>query len=441
MIEYLYFVKFENDKPFDNPFDWEEDVFETFDEAKEFANSMISSHPEIHQTEIVRNDFGECIDSNDLGMIWSWKNEMSDIPEDNELTFSKEETFGDTDFDNEFSDDDIVFETDCVTDKPNLNYFGESLTAGDEVFCKVNKKSGIVKSVKGDTVTVEFTGGEDPDRIDTYYKTDLLPALRTMVEAMEEIEDEVECVWCNELFPKEQCRHDEKHGWLCDECDDELVECSWCEELYPRSECRHEVNLGWLCPSCVGAIKSRGERMTFSEELAEAHNSAETVELEYDKLTIELQSPKRDVDDWDEVEYTDSYTYEVSTDDVATAIWENFLTEEDVADVKGGFDTLEDDTAWEKFLDTHFDSLFEKYYNELLAYFKDDAKEAFENEMSWEEYQDRRSSWNESVNSKSMLEELEEAEDYSKRLTMCPECGETSYDVETGFCISCGFNN
>jgi hypothetical protein len=219
------------------------------------------------------------------------------------------------------------------------------------------------------------------------------------------------------------------------------VECKWCDELYDKSECRYEVNLGWLCPYCIDEMKSRGETLTFREApLEESAKAHETVELEYDKLTIEISGPKRDVDDWDEVEYTDSYTYEVSKDDVATALWENFLTDEDVADVKGGFDALEDDAAWEKFLDTHFDILFEKYYNELLDYFKDDAKEAFENEMSWEEYQDRRSSWNESVNSKSMLEELEEAEDYSKRLTMCPECGETSYDPETGFCISCGFN-
>lgn len=38
------------------------------------------------------------------------------------------------------------------------------------------------------------------------------------------------------------------------------------------------------------------------------------------------------------------------------------------------------------------------------------------------------------------LAELEDADEYSKRLTTCPECGEKSYDIETSFCISCGFN-
>lgn len=49
----------------------------------------------------------------------------------------------------------------------------EDFKPGDQVFCKANKKVGTVKLVKGDNVEVEFTGGEDPDRIDTYYKQDL----------------------------------------------------------------------------------------------------------------------------------------------------------------------------------------------------------------------------------------------------------------------------
>ena len=143
---------------------------------------------------------------------------------------------------------------------------------------------------------------------------------------------------------------------------------------------------------------------------------------------------------WDEVEYSDSYTYCVKKGDVAIALWEDFLTDEDVESVQGGFDALEDDKAWTEFLNIHFDELFEKYYEQLLEYFKDDATEAFENEFTWDEYQASKSNWNESCSSKSMIEELEDADTYSKRLTMCPECCETSYDAETGFCISCGFN-
>ena len=42
--------------------------------------------------------------------------------------------------------------------------------------------------------------------------------------------------------------------------------------------------------------------------------------------------------------------------------------------------------------------------------------------------------------SASMIDTLEEAADYKNRLAACPECGDKSYDHETGFCIKCGFN-
>lgn len=39
------------------------------------------------------------------------------------------------------------------------------------------------------------------------------------------------------------------------------------------------------------------------------------------------------------------------------------------------------------------------------------------------------------------LEELEDADTYRERLTLCPECGgATTFDDETGMCINCGFN-
>lgn len=44
---------------------------------------------------------------------------------------------------------------------------------GDTVYVKPSKKLGRVKSVKGDYIKVEVMGGKDPDRIDTYYPSDL----------------------------------------------------------------------------------------------------------------------------------------------------------------------------------------------------------------------------------------------------------------------------
>ena len=64
MTQYIYFVKCP---------DCEDEIFDFFDEAKEFALSCLSKKPIITQTEVERNDFGECTDSCDLGTIWSWE--------------------------------------------------------------------------------------------------------------------------------------------------------------------------------------------------------------------------------------------------------------------------------------------------------------------------------------------------------------------------------
>jgi hypothetical protein len=239
---------------------------------------------------------------------------------------------------------------------------------------------------------------------------------------------------------------------------EDTVECKWCDDLFDKSECRYEVDLGWLCDRCQQAIKSRGEQLVFVEgPLDEDYSSdpKDLVELEYPSLTVTLYSAKRDVDDWDEVEHTDSHVFLVPKVEVATAIWENWITEEDVKDVEGGLDTLEDDGAWDEFLKTHFEDLFEKYNKQILKFFEDEATEDFR-ERSQEEYDmDRWSSasdraydewrdekyFGESKEPKSFMEDLEDPEDYRERLADCPECGAAqSFDHETGICINCGFN-
>lgn len=404
MIQYIYFVKCPN---------CEDEHFDFFKDAKDYALSCLSSKPIITQIEVDRNDFGECTVSNDLGAIWSWE--------------------------------DMMNETDA---EPAVSVF----TKDD------------LKTLEHDPEFADLDNSLDfvPDNFKKPVPADM--SIKDLVEAMEENEDEVECASCEELYPKEDCMYDEKHGWICPDCEDRVVECTWCEELYDRSECRKEVDLGWLCPRCIAAIKSRGESLTFKENdywdfldedtsLKESAVPRGTVDLEYDELVTTLTGPQRDVDDWDEVEYADSFTYTVEKSDVATTIWENFLTEEDVADVPGGFEALEDDAAWEEFLKEHFDDLFEKYYQELLEYYKEDAEEAFKDEMSWSNYLEReegiradiaydeyrdRQLFGEELS--TTLEELEDAETYRKRLTLCPECGNESFDKDTRICIECGFN-
>ena len=79
---------------------------------------------------------------------------------------------------------------------------------GDMVFVKPAKKLGRVVSVKGDNVEVEVQGGNDPDRKDTYYKSDL------------ELEDSVEEGWNPNMTDCPTCgdtSFDSKKG-RCSKC-------------------------------------------------------------------------------------------------------------------------------------------------------------------------------------------------------------------------------
>lgn len=243
---------------------------------------------------------------------------------------------------------------------------------------------------------------------------------------------------------------------------EDTVECKWCDELFDKSECCYEVDLGWLCDRCQQAIKSRGETLTFREgPLEESSKYVDSIEFHYDSLTVDIATKfipatLEDPADYEEGEYTDEFYFEVDTDIVEEVLWDEFLSEEDVAEVPGGFATLEDESAWQAFLDVHFEELLAKYNDKFLEYFREDAEEAARDvfQERYNELQDEgpdpdltydrlRDSqfFGESAKPKSCLEELEEPETYRARLVDCPECGfKESFDHETGICINCGFN-
>lgn len=246
---------------------------------------------------------------------------------------------------------------------------------------------------------------------------------------------------------------------------EDTVECKWCHELFDKSEVRYEVDLGYLCDQCTAAIKSRGETLTFREgplEEAVANDftwNKSPVELEYDKLNVTLQGVEKQSNDPYESPYHDewdedvSYTYEVDPITVAEFLWD-VMTEEDVASVPGGFETLEDDVAFDSFMEEHFNALVEKYMDVILKKFEDDAIRDYEDKYDpyeveanakagyWDNHRDDYFDESCATEQKtaSMLEELEDSETYRKRLSLCPECGADSFDHETGICISCGFN-
>jgi hypothetical protein len=485
MIQYIYFVKCP---------DCEDEHFDFFDEAKTFALSELSKKPIITQVEVDRNDFGECVDSTDLGTIWSWEEVVKDLGDESKPVFTKSDL--------EINDDDPEFLiTDDILEVPAL--------AEDEQEPATDKQPVAT----GRTI-------------------------KDLVKLMEENEDEAECRCCYETFPKESMTTLEGERF-CPDCaeqieDGDIVKCEWCEDYFDKSECDFAPDWnGYLCKRCIQAILSRGEQINlrhggYNEELTvteeveledpecyycKEHRPAETmhvefdnnikddvlvcdtcyaelfgadeeldieivddlgtqfdggypetsevteavqkteyIEFEYSDLTTTVQGPKRDADDWDEFDYTGDYTYKVPKDEVATTIYEEFMTDEDVADVPGGFDTLEDDAEWAKYLETHFDALLEKYYGQLLEYYKDYAEEAFADDVSYDdlaadryaaeidraydEWRDRRLFGEEAASPKATLAESDD----ETGLTLCPECGKNSFDPETGVCVNCGFN-
>jgi hypothetical protein len=262
MIQYVYIVKCP---------DCEDEFFDFFDEAKDFAVGCLSKQPIITQVEVDRNDFGECTDSCDLGTIWSWEETMKDIPSDEEelTTFCKADTFNCADCDAEFDELDNSV---CVT---NLVPETSEVSAIDKVPDNFRKPTALIKNTSGATLVTEgkhkiYVDGKLMDEIESdnpVHEVDPIAfkykhngakevrivyadgdswtidnnkrsipegmTIKDLVEAMEENEDEVECTWCNDLFDK--------------------------------SECRYEVDLGYLCSRCEAAIKSRGETLTFRE--------------------------------------------------------------------------------------------------------------------------------------------------------------------------------
>lgn len=413
MLEYIYFVKCPN---------CEDEHFYFFNDAKEFAMSLLSQKPIITQVEVDRNDFGECVDSCDLGTVWSWEEAMGNTEaEPAQAVFTKAD----------------LKQCDCD------GKWGNNCKCGhhheDPEFATLDNSLDPEISEISDDIRKPVPEGM---------------SIKDLVEAMEANEDTIECAACEELFPKDECFYDEERGWLCGDCEDRVVKCTWCDELYDRSDCRREVDLGWLCDHCQAAIKSRGEPLTFRENdywdfldeeatsITEAIDPHDLVELEYPSLTVTLYGEKRAEDDWDEFEHTDSHVFLVPKVEVAVAIWENWITEEDAKDVEGGLEALEDDIAWEKFLETHFDILFEKYNGQILEYFKEEATEDFR-ERAQEEY--NLNQWQESTRfeegctkQKSFLEEFDDPEDRKANLTDCPECGAVSYDMKEQYCSNCG---
>lgn len=489
MIEYIYIVKCPN---------CEDEHFHFFDDAKTCAMGYISDKPIITQVEVERNDFGECTDSHDLGTVWSWEDMMKDVPEDTDCSvftkgdlnnFTEYDPDSDPEFDNtiDFLNDKSgnptleearVDSIDSVeaTDRMLISLVQDKIKGpladrvGSSDFYSENGQRFMVIPVSINSDTYDFDSYKQELKhvfpttdiypvmddyeividVTSFYKDIRKPvpedmSIKDLVEAMEENEDEVECVLCNELFPKADCHYDEGEGYICTQCKEGPL-----DETYERDPLDHhdpDYNEDEAA-NYIADQNDRAKDVNFDIELSslqESFNSREPVEFEYDDLEITVTCGDMDPETgtYDTCERTVSYTYEQDKGDVAVDIWENFITEEDVVDVPGGLEALEDETLWNKFLETHFDTLFDKYYKNLLELYRKYATSSCQDNynsgcINFDDF------YSEDIDKNtighSMLEELEESEDYRNRLTLCPECGTNSFGPETCICMNCGFN-
>lgn len=285
MTEYIYFVKCP---------DCDDESFMFFDEAKDFAISCLSRKPIITQTEVQRNDFGECTDYCDLGTKWSWEEAVGDVTCDEPAT--KIFTSGDfkeynPDCDPEFAGLDNTFDTfsdlDTVPDnfrrpvKSNHDeltedYVNKFIIVGEKEdyskqFYNVEAKEWVAKSEDATlfdnrNAAVEVLHDLDPVYFYTTHITikhipvaveestrKPIPegmSIESLVETLEEHEDVVECKTCYNLFPKADCaKHD--HGYVCPTCNESAeVPTSVPADETPALQEDHDQYSLIYCPEC-----------------------------------------------------------------------------------------------------------------------------------------------------------------------------------------------
>lgn len=369
MVEYIYFVKCPG---------CEDEHFYFFDEAKAFALSNLSQKPEIHQTEVTRNDFGECTDSADYGKVWSWEDVMQDIPdEDESLIFNKEDTL------------DCV---DCDTEFDSLD----------------NSLDGIP-----DTFRIPVPDGMTIDGL---------------VEAIEENEEMVECKRCHELFPKEDMLYELTRGYLCPICIMDLDAAGEDLEFRPREIPEKVVD--------EEPLEESKKRPSTKYDIFE-----DSVSFYYNDLEATVQYNQTDADSWDEKDfYSDNFEYNVTIKDLAEELWNYCIDDESYKEFQDRYEELyRDDAEWLKFVNDNIDTLMSKYSKQLFDQFESDAEEKYQEEVLKEWNNGYNESIEETADEENLLETLEDPDDYKNRLMTCPECGDKSLDQETGICINCGF--
>lgn len=471
MIQYIYFVKCPG---------CEDEHFDFFNEAKEFALSCLSQKPIITQTEINRNDFGECTDHCDLGTVWSWEDMMQETEAEPAVSvFTKDDLkCTNSSCDPEF--DNIDNSVDPEVEEPETS----EVSAIDEI--PDNFRKPIPEGM----------------------------TLKELVEEMEENEDEVECTWCEDLFDKSECRYEINLGWLCSRCQSAIMsrgetltfrEGSYWDFLDEEVDNLTEASLSDITAAANSefgtswdddylldiagidddfrAIGSFGDNMPkiaqqkelSPEEIAEREAKAAEHERQknlrfaqryvakYGAERYNLQYPSGRAARNQKWPYYDETTGEFVEGERKDELLKKLQDKQD-AKRQAEYEERNKQPRW--FISTKYNGKWNILTNTTATTKEEAEKWALDYMKNLEAERlaaGRRFDWKESdikvLSGKgpglgslqkftedaeatiTTLDTLEEAADYRKRLVLCPECGdEHSYDQETSFCLNCGFN-
>lgn len=131
---------------------------------------------------------------------------------------------------------------------------------------------------------------------------------------------------------------------------------------------------------CVNPCGPMSENL-FCEEINMRND--EKITLDYPKLQFLYQGPMRDVDDWDEYDVTMDWSIDVDKEDIITCLYEDCITDEVVPN---WYEMTTEEGV--KYVEDHFDELFERYHDEILNYFEEDAVEDAEKNYDPDDYVD-----------------------------------------------------
>jgi hypothetical protein len=315
--------------------------------------------------------------------------------------------------------------------------------------------------------------------------------IEELVEEMEENEDTVECTWCNELYGKDQCRYEVDLGWLCGRCEAAIKsrgetltfrENNYWDFLDEDFDVEYsEADVKAIATDIVDSAKALLQDSPISDDtLVE-----ETLDVGDRELWKGSKSWVERVKEWFSLKVINLFIKNKKLYDLVCDSLDGHIVKDALAELihelqQCDFDLIEqqaiedankkgistDGLALKVFAKEYFIGGYreEVLVDRLLTRVRDGkAKDIFEavKQLDAEMFEYDlvpESELNEEVEDTvavhdlgneydggypaevSKLAELEDTDNYKKRLTICPECGDKSFDYETGFCIHCGFN-